>query len=179
MALNGGILPENYLDLLEDIPPKEEQQLRLFYEKAENLIYNLFKGANEQLFDSFINILWSYSDLDEYELEEMKNSKEDKSRFATILSTFKDYYFCKEGFRVLVVNSYSSISYSYIVGESVLHIYDLGEDIELGVIQLTSSTSRELISLSQSVMKWTGSKPLFANGGVDIYLSDLEMVKGG
>lgn len=169
-ALNSGTLPENYLELLEDISPKKEQQLRFFYEKAENLIYNLFKGANAQLFNSFINILWSYSDLDEQELEEIKHSKEDKSRFANILSTFKDYYFCKEGFRVLVVNSYSSISYSYLVGESVLHVYDLEEDKELGVIQLASSTSRELTALSQSVMGWTGSKPLFANGGVDIYL---------
>lgn len=169
-ALNNGTLPENYLELLEDIPPKKEQQLRFFYERTENLIYNLFKGANDQLFNSFINILWSYSDLDEYELEEMKYSKEDKSRFATILSTFKDYYFCKDGFRVLVVNSYSSISYSYLVGESVLHVYDLAEDNELGVIQLSSSTSRELTALSQSVKKWTEGKPLFANGGVDIYL---------
>lgn len=169
-ALNSRTLPENYLELLENISPKKEQQLRFFYEKAENLIYNLFKGANKQLFDSFINILWSYSDLDKYELEEMKYSREDKSRFATILSTFKDYYFCKEGFRVLVVNSYSSISYSYLVGESVLHVYDLEEDKELGIIQLASYTSRELTALSQSVMKWTRSKPLFANGGVDIYL---------
>lgn len=169
-ALNKGTLPENYLELLEDIPPKEEQQLRLFYEKAEKLLYNVFLGGNEQLFNSFINILWSYSDLDEYELEEIKYSKEDKSRFATILSTFKDYYFSKEGFRVLVVNSYSSISYSYLVGESVLHVYDLEEEKELGVIQLASSTSRELTSLSQIVMKWTKGKSLFANGGVDIYL---------
>jgi hypothetical protein len=172
MALNSGTLPENYLELLEDIPPKEEQKLRLFYEKAEKLLYNVFLGGNEQLFNSFINILWSYSDLDEYELEEIKHSKEDKSRFATILSTFKDYYFCTEGFRVLVVNSYSSISYSYLVGESVLHVYDLEEDRELGIIQLASSTSRELISLSQSVIKWTKGRPLFANGGVDVYLSD-------
>lgn len=170
MSLNNGTLPENYLELLEDISPKKEQQLRFFYERAENLIYNLFKGSDEQLFNSFINILWSYSDLDEYELEEMKYSREDKSRFATILSTFKDYYFCEKGFRVLVVNSYSSISYSYLVGESVLHVYDLEEDKELGVIQLASSTYRELTSLSQSVMEWVGGKPLFANGGVDIYL---------
>lgn len=175
-ALDSRTLPENYLELLDDIPSKKEKQLRFFYERAENLIYNLFKGANKQLFDSFINILWSYSDLDEYELEEIKYSKEDKSRFATILSTFKDYYFCKEGFRVLVVNSYSSISYSYLVGESVLHVYDL-EDKELGIIQLASYTSRELTALSQSVMKWTRSKPLFANGGVDIYLSNPEIVE--
>lgn len=103
-------------------------------------------------------------------MEEIKHSKEDKPRFANILSTFKDYYFCEKGFRVLVVNSYSSISYSYLVGESVLHVYDLEEDKELGVIQLASSTSRELTSLSQSVMKWTKGKSLFANGGVDIYL---------
>ena len=170
MALNSGTLPENYLELLKDIPSKEEQQLRLFYEKAEKLLYNVFLGGNEQLFDSFINILWSYSDLDKYELEEIKHSKEDKSRFATILSTFKDYYFCKEGFRVLVVNSYSSISYSYFVGESVLHVYDLEEGKELGITKLASSTSRELTALSQSVMRWTKRKPLFANGGVDIYL---------
>lgn len=169
-ALDTGDLPKDYLELLDNIPVKNAQRLRLFYEKTEMLFNNIFRSANQQLFDSFINILWSYSDLEEYELEDMKESTSNKSRFAAILSTFKDYYFCKEGLRVLVTNSYSSISYSYLVGESVFHVHDLEEDTELGVVMLTEGTAKELSYLVQRVMEWVGNKPFLANGGEDIYI---------
>ena len=169
-ALEKGDLPEDYLELLDNIPIKKVQRLRLFYEKTEMLFNNVFLGANQQLVDSFIDILWSYSDLEKYDLEDMKESTNDKSRFAAILSTFKDYYFCKEGLRVLVTNSYSSISYNYLVGESVFHVYDLNENTELGIVMLSKGTAKELSYLVQRVMEWVGNKPFFANGGEDIYL---------
>lgn len=169
-ALEKGDLPKDYLELLDNIPVKKVQRLRLFYEKTEMLFNNVFLSANQQLFDSFIDILWSYSDLDKYELEYMKESSNDKSLFAAILSTFKDYYFCKEGLRVLVTNSYSAISYSYLVGESAFHVYDLEEGRELGVVMLSKETAKELTYLTQRVMEWVGNKPFFANGGEDIYL---------
>lgn len=169
-ALDNGDLPEDYLELLDNIPVKNIQRLRLFYEKTEMLFNNVFSSANKQLYDSFMSILWSYSDLEEYELEDMKESK-NKSRFAAILSTFKDYYFCKDGFRVLVTNSYSSISYSYIVGESVFHVYDLNESAELGVVRISEESAKELTYLTKRVMEWVGNKPFFANGGEEIYLA--------
>ena len=169
-ALEKGDLPKDYLELLDNIPVKKVQRLRLFYEKAEMLFNNVFLSANPQLFDSFIDVLWSYSDLDEYELEDMKESKDDKSRFAAILSTFKDYYFCKDGLRVLVTNSYSSISYSYLVGESSFNVYDLNEGKELGVVMLSKETTKELSYLTQRVMEWVDNKPFFANGGEEVYL---------
>lgn len=169
-ALDNGDLPKDYLELLDNIPVKNIQRLRLFYEKTEMLFNNVFRSANKQLFDSFMSILWSYSDLEEYELEDMKES-ENKSRFADILSTFKDYYFCKDGLRVLVTNSYSSISYSYIVGESVFHVYDLNESAELGVVKLSEESAKELTYLTQRIMQWVGNKPFFANGGEEIYLA--------
>lgn len=169
-ALEKGDLPKDYLELLDNIPVKKVQRLKLFYEKTEMLFNNVFHSANPQLFDSFMNILWSYSDLEEYELEDMKESIDDKSRFAAILSTFKDYYFCKDGLRVLVTNSYSSISYSYLVGESTFHVYDLNEEKELGVVMLSNDTAKELSYLVQRVKEWVCNKPFFANGGEDIYL---------
>jgi len=169
-ALENGDLPKDYLELLDNIPVKKVQRLRLFYEKTEMLFNNVFLGANQQLVDSFIDILWSYSDLEKYELEDMKESTNDKSHFAAVLSSFKDYYFCKEGLRVLVTNSYSSISYSYLVGESAFHVYDLEEGTELGVVMLSKETAKELTYLTQRVMEWVGGKPFFANGGEDIYL---------
>lgn len=169
-APDKGDLPKDYLELLDNIPVKKVQRLRLFYEKTEMLFNNVFLSANQQLFDSFIGILWSYSDLEEYELGDIKESTDDKSRFAAILSTFKDYYFCKDGLRVLVTNSYSSISYSYLVGESAFHVYDLNESAELGVVMLSKETANELTYLTQRVMEWVGNKPFFANGGEDIYI---------
>lgn len=169
-ALEKGDLPKDYLELLDNIPVKKVQRLKLFYEKTEMLFNNVFRSANQQLFDSFIDILWTYSDLDKYELEDMKESQNDKSRFAAVLSSFKDYYFCKEGLRVLVTNSYSSISYSYLVGESAFNVYDLEEGKELGVVMLSEATAKELTYLTQRVMEWVGNKPFFANGGEEIYL---------
>lgn len=169
-ALEKGDLPKDYLELLDNIPVKKVQRLRLFYEKTEMLFNNVFLGANQQLLDSFIDILWSYSDLEKYELEDMKESDDDKSHFASVLSSFKDYYFCKEGLRVLVTNSYSSISYSYLVGESAFHVHDLEEGTELGVVMLSEGTAKELSYLVQRVMEWVGNKPFLANGGEDIYL---------
>lgn len=169
-ALEEGDLPKDYLELLDDIPVKKVQRLKLFYEKAEMLFNNVFLGANQQLVDSFIDILWTYSDLEEYELEDMKESTDDKSHFALVLSSFKDYYFCKDGLRVLVTNSYSSISYSYLLGEYVFHVHDLEEGTELGVVMLSKGTAKELTYLVQRVMEWVGNKPFFANGGEDIYL---------
>lgn len=169
-ALEKGDLPEDFLELLDNIPVKNAQRLRLFYEKTEMLFNNVFLSANTKLFDSFMGILWSYSDLEDYELEDMKYSTEDKSRFAAILSTFKDYYFCKDGLRVLVTNSYSSISYSYLVGESAFHVYDLNKKEEIGIVMLSKETSKELSNLVQRVMDWVGNKPFFANGGEDVYL---------
>lgn len=169
-ALEKGDLPKDYLELLDNVPVKKVQRLRLFYEKAEMLFNNVFRSANQQLFDSFIDILWSYSDLEKYELEGMKESTDDKSRFASVLSSFKDYYFCKDGVRVLVTNSYSSISYSYLVGEFAFHVYDLNENSELGVVMLSKETAKELSYLVQRVMEWVGNKPFFANGSEDIYL---------
>ena len=163
-ALEKGDLPKDYLELLDNIPVKKVQRLRLFYEKTEMLFNNVFLGANQQLLDSFIDILWSYSDLEKYKLEDMKESTDDKSHFASVLSSFKDYYFCKDGLRVLVTNSYSSISYSYLLGESVFH------GTELGVVMLSEGTAKELTYLVQRVMEWVGNKPFFANGGEDIYL---------
>ena len=171
-ALEKGDLPKDYLELLNNIPVKKVQRLKLFYEKTEMLFNNVFRSANTQLFNSFMDILWSYSDLEKYELEEMKESTGNKSRFAAILSTFKDYYFCKEGLRVLVSNSYSSISYSYIVGESVFHVHDLNEGVELGVVRVSKETAKELTYLNQRVMEWVGNKPFFANGGEEIYLAN-------
>ena len=170
-ALEKGDLPKDYLELLGNIPVKKVQRLKLFYEKTEMLFNNVFLSANQQLFNSFMDILWSYSDLEEYELEEMKESTNNKSRFAALLSTFKDYYFCKDGLRVLVTNSYSSISYSYLVGESVFHVYDLNEESELGVVKISKETAKELTYLNQRVMEWVGNKPFFANGGEEIYLA--------
>ena len=169
-SLDSGELPNTWLEELDRIPAKREQRLKLFYEKTEMLFNNVFRSANKQLFDSFMDILWSYSDLEEYELDEMKESTDNKSRFAALLSSFKDYYFCKEGLRVLVTNSYSSISYSYLIGESVFHVYDLKEESELGVVKISKETAKELTYLNQRVMEWVGGKPLFADGGDEIYL---------
>ena len=168
--LEKGNLPKDYLELLDNIPVKKVERLKLFYEKTEMLFNNVFLGANQQLFDSFIDILWYYSDLDKYELEDMKESTSDKSHFASVLSSFKDYYFCNDGLRVLVTNSYSSISYSYLVGESAFHVYDIEEGTELGVVMLSKETAKELTYLTQRVMEWVCNKPFFANGGEDIYL---------
>jgi hypothetical protein len=170
-ALQKGDLPKDWLQEMDIVPAKRKQRLNLFCEKVEMLLNNVFLGANEELFYSFMEILENTSDLDESELYEIRNSVKNKTHFAAILSTVKDYYFCKEGFRVLVSNSNSRISYSYLVGESVLHVYDLGEDVELGVVMLSKDTTKEFTYLTERFMEWVGGRPFFTDGCGDYFIS--------
>lgn len=100
----------------------------------------------------------------------MKETEEGKVEFATNLSSVEDYYFCKEGFRVMLVYSYSTVSCTYLAGESVLHVYNVEDEEAMGVVLLTEETAKKLTQLVQQVMQWVNGKPFFTNGDGDVYI---------
>lgn len=159
-----GIIPNDYYEKSIRVPEKISNRLSEITQTSEGIFYNVFIQSDEQLFNSFISIIKEYSGRYEDEIEEMKESEEGKESFAWLLSNFKEYYFCEEGISVGVEDSFPRIKYSYIVGESVLHIYEsngLLEPKDLGVILLSDSTVKKLTSLVQETMKWTGRKPIY------------------
>lgn len=169
-ALKKGVLPEDFEEHLGKIPENREQQLKHFYEKAEKLFYNVFLNADKQLVNFFVDTLWRYEEVEQSYLDNMKETEEGKAEFARNLSSVEDYYFCKEGFRVMLVYSYSTISCTYLVGESVLHIYDVEDEEDMGVVLLTEETAKKLTQLNQQVMQWVNGKPFFTNGDGDVYI---------
>ena len=169
-AIKKGVLPKDFEEHLGKIPENKEQQLKHFYEKVEELFYNVFLNADEQLVNFFIDTLWRYEEVEESYLDNMKETEEGKSNFATNLSSVEDYYFCKEGLRVMLVYSYSTISCTYLVGESVLHVYNVEDEEDMGVVLLTEETAKKLTQLVRQVMQWVGGKPFFTNGEDRIYI---------
>lgn len=169
-AIKKGVLPKDFEEHLGKIPENKEQQLKHFYEKVEELFYNVFLNADEQLVNFFVDTLWRYEEVEQSYLDNMTETEEGKAEFARNLSSLEDYYFCKEGFRVMLVYSYSTISCTYLVGESVLHIYDVEDKEEMGVVLLTEETVKKLTQLNQQVMQWVGGKPFFTNGDGDVYI---------
>lgn len=169
-AIKKGDLPEDFSGHLGKISENKEQQLQELYKRVEKLFYNVFLNADEQLVNFFIDTLWEYEEVEQSYLDNMKETEEGKVEFARTLSKVEDYYFCKEGLRVILTYSFSTISCTYLVGESVLHVYNLDDEEELGVVLLTEETVKKLTQLNQQVTQWVGGKSFFTNGDGDVYI---------
>lgn len=161
--LNLGVMPKEYYENSIEVPERQEKNLSSLTETAERILFRVFLKADEQLFSSLIGIIKSYSSLDDYEIEEIQESKEGKEDFAFLLSNFEKYYFCKDGISVGVWESFPKITYNFLVGESILHVYELdgNKSTELGVILLSDSTVRELVLLHRKAIEWVGGEPLY------------------
>lgn len=133
--------------------------------KSERIFYAILNNANKQLVNSLIDIAKDYTGMyEEWELDDMRDSKEGKDNMANLFSSFKEYYYSKDGVHFQVDDSYPYLVFNYLVGESVLHIIDLfgsDEPKELGVILLSEKSINQLNNLHQEAMKFNDSKPLY------------------
>lgn len=123
----------------------------------------------------FVDTLWCYEEVEQSYLDNMTETEEGKAEFARNLSKVEDYYFCKEGLRVILTYSYSTVSCTYLVGESVLHVYNVEDEEEMGVVLLTEETAKKLTQLVCQVLQWIGGKPFFTNGEGRIYIKKQPM----
>ena len=160
-----GSMPKDYYEQSIIVPESIGSDLSEITQKTERIFHDIFNNANEQLFNSLVNIVKEYSGrYEEWELEEMQESEDGKDDIAWLLSDFRKYYFCKDGITVEVLDSFPQVRYSYLVGESVLHVYEgngLLEPKELGVILLSNNSIDLLNTLLQEALKWNGWKPLY------------------
>lgn len=172
--LNSGFLPANYkTDVFRSLPKNMDEDIEETMSGAENIIKSIFVNSNSQLFNSFKGILKSH--LSWYDLGGLKESKDE---YSSVFSTISHFYFCPDGVSFQVNGSSPTISYTYVVGESALRVYELDgtkESKSLGVILLSDSTIKELTYLQQQVMRRTLNGPLCVFYGEDkkkrIYLN--------
>lgn len=164
--LNDGFLPVNYkTNVFRSLPENMDENIEDTVVEAKNIIRGVFVNSNSQLFNSFKSILKSH--LSRYDLGELK---EPKDKFSSVLSTISHFYFCPDGVSFQVNGSSPTLSYTYVVGESVLRVYeldDIKESKSLGVILLSDSTVKELTHLQQDVMTRTLDGPLCVFYGED------------
>lgn len=166
-----GAIDKDCYDKSIRVPENISNDLMEITHKSERIFYAILNNANKQFVNSLIDIAKDYTGMyEEWELDDMRDSKEGKDNMANLFSSFKEYYYSKDGVHFQVDDSYPYLVFNYLVGESVFHVYDLEEGTELGVVMLSEGTAKELTYLVQRVMEWVGNKPFFANGGEDIYL---------
>lgn len=163
--LNSGFLPANYkTNVFRSLPENMDENVEETMVSAKNIIRGVFVNSNGQLFNSFKGILKSH--LSRHDLGELK---EPKDEYLSVLSTLSHFYFCPDGVSFQVSNSSPTISFTYLVGESVLRVYELDDtkSKSLGVILLSESTIKELAYLQQQVMLRTLNGPLCVFYGED------------
>lgn len=165
-GLKSGFLPANYKkNVFRSLPSNMDEKVEEHMSEVEGIIKDVFANSNKQLFNSLIGIIDSH--LSGYDL---KSLKESKTELSSVLSTYSHFYFCPDGISVQVNGSSPILSYSYVVGESVLRVYELNgtnEEKSLGVILLSESTIKRLTYLQQQVMLRTLNGPLCVFYGED------------
>lgn len=165
---DSGVIPSNYFSKDTPVPEHAEEYLERIERTVARIFYNLFSNANERLFYSFLKIIEKYANVDDEELENIKESEEDKEAFAETLSVLDHYYFCQDGLTVQLDDSSPSLSFTYLVGESVLHVstddYVENETVitDLGAILLSESTIKKLNDLLKEALAWNDGKSFYA-----------------
>lgn len=141
-----GVIPSNYFSKDTPVPEHAEEALERIERTVARIFYNLFSNANERLFYSFLKIIEKYANVDDEDLRAIKESEEDKEAFAETLSLLDPYYFCPDGMTVILEDSNPSLAFTYLLGESVLHVSieeykDNGTVLtDLGSVLLSEST---------------------------------------
>lgn len=160
-----GTIDKDCYDKSIRVPENISNDLIEITHKSERIFYAIFNNANKQLVNSLIDLAKDYTGMyEEWELDDMRDSKEGKDNMANLFSSFKEYYYSKDGVHFQVDDSYPYLVFNYLVGESVLHIIDLfgsDEPKELGVILLSEKSINQLNNLHQEAMKFNDGKPLY------------------
>lgn len=164
-----GVIPSNYFSKYTPVPEHAKEALGRIERTTASIFYNLFLNANERLYYSFLKIIEEYAAVDDEELEEIKES-EDKEAFAETLSIFDPYYFCPDGMTVVLDDSGPDLVFTYLVGESVLHVSTESRDDnfnkvikDLGSVLLSESTIKKLNDLLKEALAWNDGKYFYAH----------------
>ena len=162
-----GVIPSNYFDMDTPVPEHAKEGLKKVERTVARIFYSLFYNSNEQLYNSFLKIIEEYANVDDEDLEKLQEA-EGKDYFAELLSVLDHYYFCPDGLTVNLDDSNPRLSFTYLVGESVLHVstddYIGNETVitDLGAILLSESTIKKLNDLLKEALAWNDGKSFYA-----------------
>lgn len=168
LELQQGRLPKDFLSQLRPVSSANAPKLKNLQDAFSKAIRSVFESPDDELFETGMDILDLYSDLDEeFELKEYFIAHDDNEHeeFASNFGYFKDYVFSKEGVRGLTSANWSEgIAFTYRVSECVLELYIPSLNKDLGIIHLSSATKTKLNELVKKASTISAGKTFFTDG---------------
>lgn len=168
IELQQGRLPKDFLSQLKPVSPANAPKLKNLQDAFSKAIRSVFESPDEELFETGMDILDLYSDLDEdFELKEYFIAHDDgeHEEFASNFGYFKDYVFSKEGVRGLTsVNWSEGVAFTYRLSEGVLELDVPSRNGVLGIIKISASTQAKLTDIVKKANAMTSGKTFFTDG---------------
>ena len=133
----------------------------------DQTIRSVFASPNEDLFNTGLDLLTEYSELDEIDFKDyiMAADGDDYEDFANNFYSFKDYVFSKDGVRGLTSANWSDgIAFTYRISLGVLELTVPSLDKDLGIIHLSPTTKSKLNDLVEKASTMSAGKTFFTDG---------------
>lgn len=166
LELQEGRLPQDFLSKLKPISKANLSKFNVLVTTFDQTIRSVFASPNEDLFNTGLDLLTEYSELDEIDFKDyiMAADGDDHEDFANNFYSFKDYVFSKDGVRGLTsANWVAGVAFTYRPSEGVLEVYSPDEG-DLGVIKISPSTQAKLSDLVKKASTMSAGKTFFTDG---------------
>lgn len=166
LELQEGRLPQDFLSKLKPISKANLSKFNVLVTTFDLTIRSVFASPNEDLFNTGLDLLTEYSELDEIDFKDyiMAADGDDHEDFANNFYSFKDYVFSKDGVRGLTsANWVAGVAFTYRPSEGVLEVYSPDEG-DLGVIKISPSTQAKLSDLVKKASTMSAGKTFFTDG---------------
>ena len=166
LELQEGRLPQDFLSKLKPISKANLSKFNVLVTTFDQTIRSVFASPNEDLFNTGLDLLTEYSELDEIDFKDyiMAADGDDYEDFANNFYIFKDYVFSKDGVRGLTSADWvAGVAFTYRPSEGVLEVYS-PDDGDLGVIKISPSTQAKLSDLVKKASTISAGKTFFTDG---------------
>lgn len=166
LELQEGRLPQDFLSKLKPISKANLSKFNVLVTTFDQTIRSVFASPNEDLFNTGLDLLTEYSELDEIDFKDyiMAADGDDYEDFANNFYSFKDYVFSKDGVRGLTSADWvAGVAFTYRLSEGVLEVYSPDEG-DLGVIKISPSTQAKLSDLVKKASTMSAGKTFFTDG---------------
>ena len=167
LELQEGRLPQEFLSKLKPISKANLSKFNVLITTFDQTIRSVFASPNEDLFNTGLDLLTEYSELDEIDFKDyiMAADGDDYEDFANNFYIFKDYVFSKDGVRGLTSANWSDgIAFTYRISLCVLELTVPSLDKDLGIIHLSPTTKSKLNDLVEKASTMSAGKTFFTDG---------------
>lgn len=172
LELQEGRLPQDFLSKLKPISKANLSKFNVLVTTFDQTIRSVFASPNEDLFNTGLDLLTEYSELDEIDFKDyiMAADGDDYEDFANNFYSFKDYVFSKDGVRGLTSADWvAGVAFTYRPSEGVLEVYSPNEG-DLGVIKISPSTQAKLSDLVKKASTMSAGKTFFTDGSAEFVI---------